>query len=59
MIEQKEMDVFWPVSRCLEGGRVSSNHLDNFRQFMENEQREAFRRKRTDFHIYSKDDVDM
>ena len=35
------------------------NHLDNFRQFIENEQREAFRRKHTDFHVYSKDDVDM
>lgn len=51
-------ELFYLNSR-LEGGRVLGSQLDNFRQFIQNEQREAFRRKQSDFHFYSKDDVDM
>ncbi|KAI5069353.1 hypothetical protein GOP47_0015654 [Adiantum capillus-veneris] len=51
-------ELFYLNSR-LEGGRVLGSQLDYFRQFIQKEQREAFRRKQTDFHFYSQDDVDM
>lgn len=51
-------EIFYLNSR-LDGGRVLGSQLDHFRQFIQKEQRDAFRRKQSDFHFYSKDDVDM
>lgn len=51
-------ELFYLNSR-LDGGRVLGSQLDPFRQFVQQEQRDAFRQKQSDFHFYSKDDVNM
>jgi hypothetical protein len=40
-------------------GQVLKVDLDSFKQFLEKEKREQFRKKQTGLHFYTKDDVDM
>ena len=43
----------------MDGVKVLKADLDGFKQFLEKEIRESFRKKKTGLHFYSKDDVDM
>ncbi|MCO5578485.1 hypothetical protein L7F22_032327 [Adiantum nelumboides] len=61
-LKPAELVSFWELfylNSRLDGGRVLGSQLDSFRQYIQREQREAFQRKQTDFHFYSKNDVDM
>lgn len=43
----------------MDGVKVLKADLDGFKQFLEKERREFFRKKQTGLHFYTKDDVDM
>jgi hypothetical protein len=43
----------------MDGGRVLNTHLASFRQFLERERRESFRKKQAGLHFYTEDDIDM
>jgi len=43
----------------MDGDQVLKAGLDGFKQFLEKERLEFFRKKQTGFHFYTKDDVDM
>lgn len=45
--------------RQMDGVKVLKEDLDGFKQFLEQERREFFRKKQTGLHFYTKDDVDM
>jgi hypothetical protein len=46
-------------TRQMDGGRVLNSHLASFRQFLERERRESFRKKQTGLHFYTEEDIDM
>lgn len=43
----------------MDGVQVLKADLDGFKQFLEKERLEFFRKKQSGFHFYTKDDVDM
>ncbi|KAH9305014.1 hypothetical protein KI387_009418, partial [Taxus chinensis] len=43
----------------LDGCKVPSSHLDGFRQYLQNEQKQSFQKQDTDLHFYSSNDIDM
>ena len=43
----------------MDGDTVLRADLDGFKDFLEKERREFFRKKQTGLHFYTKDDVDM
>ncbi|KAH8964673.1 hypothetical protein BDL97_04G079200 [Sphagnum fallax] len=47
------------LNRQMDGGRVLNSHLASFRQFLERERRESFRKKQTGLHFYTEEDIDM